>query len=104
MGEYMRGKPVSEVEAAVGLGFADVFEMRRWETEAGQKVANLEVELRAAIGDRDSFRWHLRRMMVVLERVAALPSIPEDITLAISVVLGKGVDWEHRLDGWFEKS
>ena len=102
MSEYMTGKVVSEAEAAAGLGFADVFEFRRWQTEMGQKVADVEEKLRAAANDRDSFRWHGKRMQVVLEKVAALPSIPDDIALAISVVLGKGVDWEHRLDGWFD--
>jgi hypothetical protein len=101
----MIGRPVSEEEAAAGLGFANVSEMRRWKTEMGQKVAHLEKSLRQAASDRDNFRWHVRRMQVVLER--ALESLQQDgpphpdLALAIRVVLGRDVDWNHRLKDWF---
>jgi hypothetical protein len=102
------GKVVSEEEAATGLGFSSVHEMRRWDTEMGRKVANLEEKLREAISDRDRFQWHGKKMMVVLEKVQAYFdkhnfNNVSDLSLAISVVTGKGVDWHHRLKDWFDQ-
>ncbi len=101
------GTPITEAEAAVSLGFADVHEMHRWDTEMGQKVADLEQKLRTAESDRDNFRWHGKRMQVVLEKIAKhlkqSGSIDDpDILLAIGVVTGKLVDWKNRLNGWFD--
>ncbi len=100
------GTEVTEAEVAIDLGFADVHEMRRWETEMGQKVADLEEKLRTTESDRDNFRWHGKRMQVVLERIEEFVdesgSLDPDLSLAIGVVLGKVVDWEHRLKGWFD--
>ncbi len=98
----MIGTPVTEAEVATDLGFADVFEMRRWQTECGQKVADLEQKLRTAESDRDNFRWHSRRMQVVLERLAESDLVTDpDLKLAIGMVLNKEVDWNHKLKGWF---
>ncbi len=99
----MIGTEVTEAEVAADLGFADVFEMRRWETAMGQKVADLEEKLRTAESDRDNFRWHGRRMQVVLERIAESVLFDDpDLRLAIGVVLNKEVDWKYRLKGWFD--
>ncbi len=100
----MVGTPVTEAEVAADLGFADVFEMRRWDTEMGQKVAELERQLRIAESDRDNFRWHGKRMQVVLERLAESGLVTDpDLKLAIGVVLNKEVDWQQRLKGWFDE-
>jgi hypothetical protein len=99
----LEGTPVTEAEVATDLGFADVHEFRKWQTECGQKVADVEQKLREAANDRDNFRWHGKRMQVVLERIAATGLITDpDLRLAIGVVLGKEVDWEHKLKGWFD--
>ncbi len=96
------GRPVSEDEVATDLGFADVIEMRRWETEMGQKLADLERKIRDIENERDRFLWHGTRMQVVLEKIAESIEVNDpDIRLAIGVVLGKEVDWKHRLKGWF---
>jgi hypothetical protein len=103
-------KPASKAEVATDLGFPDVPAMRRWETEMGQQIADLEQRLRTAIDERDRFRWHGRRMQMVLERAETFirggpldkdhPTV-SDLLLAIGVMCGKAVDWDHRLDGWF---
>jgi hypothetical protein len=96
------GTPVTEQEAAVGLGFADVPEYRRWRTEQGQRAWELERKLREAELDRDEFRWHVRRMTAVLGRVE--PTLTDPLLrLAVGVVLGRAVDWKHQLKGWWEK-
>ncbi len=102
MNKSIQGEIVSESEVAADLGFADVFEMRRWQTEMGHKVADLEHELRQAINERDRFRWNLRRTIVVLEKIIeADPPLSDDLKLGMSVVIGRGVDWDHRLKDWF---
>lgn len=107
----LTGTPVDEAEVAGDLGFADVHEFRRWQTELGGKVADLEHKLRSAINERDNYRWHGRRMQVVLEKIRESlitpgrplhsDPLPSDLVLAIGVVLGKEVDWENRLKDWF---
>ena len=102
----IQGVVVSESEVATDLGFSNVSEMRRWETETGQKLADTQEKLRSAISERDQFLWHGKRMRAVLERIrvslAVGSPLHPDIELAIGVVLGKDVDWNHKLDGWFE--
>jgi hypothetical protein len=99
----LEGHPVSEEEAAVSLGFADVPEFRRWQTEQGQRVAELKIRLREAELDRDMFRWHVRRMEAVLRRIE--PTLTDPLLrLAVGVVLGRDVDWKHELKDWWEKS
>lgn len=53
----------------LAFGFKDVNEMRRWDTEQGQKVFELENKLRTSESDARNFQWHVRRMMLVLEKV-----------------------------------
>jgi hypothetical protein len=97
------GTPVSEEEAAASLGFSSVPEFRRWRTEQGQRVWELEVKLREAELDRDEFRWHVRRMTAVLGRVE--PTLTDPLLrLVVGVVLGRDVDWKHQLKDWWEKS
>ncbi len=97
------GRPVTEEEVAVNLGFANVHEMRRWKTEMGQKVANLERDLRITTDERNRFLQHGLKMQIVLQRVAESGVITDpDTRLAAGVVLGKAVDWEHRLKDWFK--
>jgi hypothetical protein len=107
------GKLVSEEEAAISLGFVDVFEMRRWYTEKGQEVSDLKTKLRHTEGDRDNFKYHLKRQQVVLEKCAEyFNKLQENeafnnefvskLRLAIAVVSGKGVDWNHILKDWLE--
>jgi hypothetical protein len=103
--DKMTGEIVSEEEAAIGLGFDSVIDMRRWETEMGQMVSDLQWKLTMAERERDSFRWNGRRMQIVLEKIALfleqLSDKPDDLLLAIGVVTGKAVDWHHRLRDWF---
>lgn len=97
----LEGTPISEEEAAVSLGFADVLAFRRWQTEQGQRVAELKTRLREAGHDRDEFLWHVRRMTAVLRRIE--PTLTDPLLrLAVGVVLGKDVDWGHELSGFWE--
>jgi hypothetical protein len=74
-------------------------------------VKRLEEDLSKALGERDRFLWHGKRMQKVLERIEIyltkdgvntdLSSL-SDILLAIGVVTGKQVDWGKRLKGWFD--
>lgn len=109
--EKMQGKQVSEEEAATGLGFSNVIEFRRWQTEQGYRISELEHEVRQAKNDASNFRWHGRRMEVMLEKAEEFlkkldPAHPEhaaaDLLLAIGVVTGKSVDWGHVVDHWFK--
>jgi hypothetical protein len=96
------GTPVSEEEVAVGLGFKDVAEYRRWRTEQGQRAWQLEMKLREAERDRDCYLWHVKRMRTVLWRIE--PTLTDPLLrLAVGVVLGRAVDWKHELKGWWEK-
>lgn len=106
-GGDMVGKPVSEEEVALALGFKDVNEMRRWDTEQGQKVFELENKLRTSESDARNFQWHGRRMMLVLEKVKehlmGEGNLSEaELVLAIGVVTGKEVDWDNKLD-WLKE-
>jgi hypothetical protein len=105
----IEGTPVSEEEVAKGLGFANVFELRRWQTEAGHKLAEAEAKLRGVEGDRDNFRWHGIRQQLLLERIDGMladlqqgkqPVELNKFRLAIAVVAGKGVDWDNVLKDW----
>lgn len=100
----LEGTVVSEGHVAESLGFADVSEMRRWETKQGQRVAELERKLSEKEQDADRFRWEGLRMLAVLERVkdhltqGVHPR--EHVLLAIEVVAGRGVDWDGVLKDW----
>jgi hypothetical protein len=98
----IRGKPISEEEVAADLGFKDVHDLRRWSTEQGRKILDLEYALRTAEGERDRFRWHMRRMMVVLRKIRPIMTDPE-LFLAIGVVCGESVDWKNELKDWWEE-
>lgn len=109
----MEGVPVSEEAVAADLGFASVHDMRRWNTELGVKVSELEAKLREVQGDADRFKWHGQRMQKVLEMASEYlrcygncvpPCSKEKLMLAIAVVCGKGVDWNHELDDWLKET
>ena len=68
----LQGTVVSEEEVAKGLGFKDVFELRRWQTDLGHQMMEAQAKLREAESDRDNFRWVGRRMMKVLEKAEPL--------------------------------
>jgi len=109
----LQGKVVSEEEVAADLGFANVHDLRRWSTDLGSKVLKLEHELKTAIDERDRFQWIGRhRMMPVFEKLdeilkamqeGTIPDAPTlaKLRLAIGVVCGKEVDWDHILKDWF---
>jgi hypothetical protein len=106
---------VSESEVASDLGFKDVHDLRRWQTDLGHQVLELKHKLSIVYGDANGFRWHGRRMVVVLERVltflevldrcgsiAVVPAELHKLMLAVRVMCGKGVDWGNTLDDWFK--
>jgi hypothetical protein len=104
----LTGTPVSEEHVASELGFSSVHELRRWQTEQGTKVVELEYELTVARGDADRFKWVGERMLAVLTRLEALlkhGQVDEETRrkalLAIAVVSGRGVDWNHEVTDWF---
>ena len=106
----MDGKVVTEEEVAIGLGFANVTELKRWETELGQKNAELEHAIYTAKNDLKNFGWHGRRMMVVLEKAKEYiakgtndEAEKAKLELAIGVVTNKAVDWKHVLKDWFQE-
>ena len=102
----IQGKIVSEEEAAKGLGFVDVFEFRRWQTDIGHELAELKHKLYRTENDRDNFQWHLKRHQIVFDKTDEYLSQLEQneevkkLRLAISVVSGRGVDWDHILKDW----
>ena len=103
----MWGELISEEEASKNLGFKDIIEFRRWQTEEGVARMELEAKLRAAESDRDNFKWHGKRMQKVLEFIEEKDVKPieqivgqsdEDyIKWMVRVVLGKEVDWDNKL-------
>lgn len=113
MGQDIRGVEVSEAEVATGLGFADIYEFRRWQTEMGRKVSELEHALFVATNNRDNFRATGLNMVKVLTAIAAtidagepfgtgnrLAIISDDLRLAIDVVMGKQPDWGGKIRKW----
>lgn len=105
----IEGTPVSEEEVAKGLGFANVYELRRWQTDTGHKLMEAEAKLREVEGDRNRFQWHGKRQQNLLERIDGMladlqqgkqPTELEKFRLAIAVVAGKGVDWNNTLQDW----
>jgi hypothetical protein len=125
----MEGTPVSEEEVAKGLGFANVTEFRRWQTDLGHEVLELKHALRQMKDESEGFRWHGLRQRQILEECRKflqgfevtgnilLPEIiqhPQSLRklipkliLAINVVTGTGepgqnVDWNHELDDWLK--
>ena len=107
--EDIQGRIVSEEEVAGQLGFANVFEFRRWQTDIGNKLSEAERALYNSKQDAETFRWHGRRMQAVLEMIddhlqnGTAVENKDRILLAIGVVCGSAVDWDHVLDrSWFE--
>ena len=107
----LEGKVVSEEEVATDLGFKDILEFRRWQTDQGYKIAELEHELRITKDDARNFRYAGMRMQKVLEKIEPVliklegENIQTDpplskLLLAIGVVCGRGVDWDHVLKDW----
>ena len=137
----MHGVEVGEDEVAKGLGFADVTEFRRWQTDVGKENAELTFALSRAKGEASGFSWHGRRMEFMLckaegflKRELAVaktklsdlaapfafdkdPTNPhqeqkdlearvaeiERLLLGITVVCGRGVDWDHVLSDWLDR-
>lgn len=102
----IEGEVVSEESVASDLGFADVREFRRWQTEMGGKVAELEYKLQCAIGERDNFRAHGLRLQFAMKKVYAALQEPgremePELLRAVGVLAGKKVDWGDTLKGWF---
>jgi hypothetical protein len=100
------GKIVSEEEVASDLGFTNVFELRRWSTEIGNKCLELEAKVREYKSDADRFKWHGERMVKALELIEPLltemlgMSLPaeKDVKKALDVlqiILGKKIDWDN---------
>jgi len=110
MSKYdLNGEIVSEQEVATDLGFADIDEFRRWQTEMISKVVELERKLKQAEDEWVRFQAVGKKMQRVLERARAFLEcdldklVPrDDLLLAIRIVNGKAVDWEHRLT-WLEE-
>jgi len=109
----LNGQVVSEEEVALDLGFTDVYEFRRWQTDQGYEIMNLQERLLTARSDANHFRWHGQRMLAVLERAGVVlervgrmgmvgvdPPQLQKLLLAIKVVCGHGVDWDNVLDDW----
>jgi hypothetical protein len=67
----MHGEIVSEEEVAKGLGFANVDEFRRWQTELGHKKGELEFALSEAKRESRRFRWAGMRMEFMLGKAEA---------------------------------
>ena len=109
----LEGRVVNEEEVASGLGFKDVFELRRWQTDVGHKVEELEYALRKSKNEGERFRYAGRRMGIVLKKIDGFldeikASLSENkcqeletLQLAIGVVFGGKVDWDHKLKDWF---
>ncbi len=109
MRESIEGTPVSEEEAAKGLGFGNVEEFRRWQTETGRELAETKFALKKAKDEAQGFWWHLRRSQVVLAKAKELlqnkiedKELAEKVLFAIDVIESKAVDWDKKLDDWLE--
>lgn len=97
----LTGKLVSESEVANNLGFKDVTEFRRYQTEQGTKISELEFALKSAKRERDSFQWYLKRMMYLLNKCKE--HIKDNTLLfAINVEEGREVDWNNELKSFWE--
>lgn len=107
----MQGTVVSEEEVAKNLGFADVHELRRWQTDLGHKVMELEHALHTTKDDLRNFKWHGERMLRIFDRIEVFlvdlqkgqtpdQKLIEKLLLGVRVVCGHGVDWNHELKDW----
>lgn len=101
--QSIEGTIVSEDHVAAHLGFSSVEEFRRWQTDAGHKLAEAEHAMKQSQDEARRFRWNGLRMMAVLARVA--PKIQEDFELskAVAVVLGREVDWGNDCERFFKE-
>ena len=105
MQDYV-GKEVSEEYVAKDLGYKDVFELRRSQTEQGIKIRELEYEIKQEQQQSERFKWHGERMEMVLSKAKMYLEGNKDhielskLLLAIDVVCCKGVDWKHILKDW----
>lgn len=126
-----QGKVVSEEEAAKGLGFANVDEFRRWQTDLGRENAELKYALSQAKDEARRFRSSGMRCTAILERCKSFltgiknaievsdsrqlkesvgwygdndkePDHINKLILAIGVVCGGAVDWKHELRDWLD--
>jgi len=126
-----QGKVVSEEEAAKGLGFANIDEFRRWQTDLGHENAELKYALSQAKNEAKRFQSSGMRCTAILERCKSFlidikdaidagdrnqlkmatgwhwSDAKEDghitkLILAIGVVCGGAVDWNHELRDWLD--
>ena len=90
-----------------------VAKMRRWETEMGQKVAELETQLKETRADVDNFRWYGNRMQKVLEQFIERLQYENiqtynwkgiDLLLAAQVACNQKVDWNNQLREFFNEN
>lgn len=114
----LEGELVSEEYVAKGLGFPDVNEFRRWQTELGKENAELKYALSQARDEAKRFQWAGLRQQAILEKaeewikqyretinVRDYPDTKpflDKLLLAIGVVCGRGVDWENALKDWLD--
>lgn len=102
----IQGTLVPEEEVAKHLGFTDVFELRRWQTELGHKFIELEYKLYQSKNNAENFKWYGLRQEKILDKIYDFlnklePTVEiEKLKLAILVVCGKGVDWDNILKDW----
>jgi hypothetical protein len=103
----MEGQQVSEEHVAKALGFKDVYEMRRWDTDLGKENEELKHKLKKATEEAERFRWHGMRGAAILQRCLEFIENKGKISktklsLAIRVLNGESgaVDWDHELDDW----
>lgn len=103
----MEGELVSIEEAAKGLGFGSVDEMKRWETELGQRCWNLEEKLRTVTYDKNHFLYNGMRQYKLLEEIYNLiiqnKPLTDELKFAVGVAVGKEIDWDNKLVDFYKE-
>lgn len=118
----IHSKPVPEAEVAADLGFKTIYEMRRWSTDLGMQVAELEYALSQAKQESTRFRnlamsegGLLDRIEPILALVLNNEAATVDSTalmaaenirkllLALRVVRQREIDWGGKTDEWLRE-
>ena len=90
----MEGVQVGESDVAKGLGFKDVYDFRRWQTEVGKENAELKHALSQAQDEARRFRWNGMRSNAILTRVKTfLEGVKAAIDAEDSRQLRESVGW-----------